>query len=141
MIPHDEPLRSLLRLRRMTVDEARRILATCLHRKAETEAALAKIETAIEKEAATASALEAGDDAVEAFGAWLKRIRTCQHAAVEQDAEAEARIQQARVVLVAAQAGLRAVEAAEARAIAEQQAAKATQQQHALEDTSRAYRS
>jgi flagellar biosynthesis chaperone FliJ len=140
MTPHDGSLRALLRLRRMTVDEARRGLAACLQHKAETEAALAEIESAIEKEAAAAAALEAGDDAVEAFGAWLKRIRISQAAAAGQDAEAEARIQQARAVLAAAQAGLKAVEAAEARAAAERQAAKARQQQHALEDTSRAYR-
>jgi flagellar biosynthesis chaperone FliJ len=139
MNSHDEALRALLRLRRMAVDEARRGLAACLQQKARTEAALAEIDAAIEKEAAAAAALEAGDDAVEAFGVWLKRVRTSQAAVAAQDAEAEERIQQARVVLAAAQAGLKAVEGAEARAAAERQAAAARQEQHALEDTARSY--
>jgi hypothetical protein len=76
---HD-PLEALLRLRLIAVDEARRGLAECLRSESEAAAAVAAIEAAIERETEVATSLAAGDAEVEAFAAWLRRIRPKQRA-------------------------------------------------------------
>ena len=77
---HD-PLEPLLRLRRMAADEARRGLAERLRIESEAAAAVAAIEAAIERETDVATDLASGDAEVEAFAAWLQRIRPKQRAA------------------------------------------------------------
>ena len=84
---HD-PLEALLRLRRMAADEARRGLAECLRVESEAAAAVAAIEASIERETEVATSLAAGDAEVEAFAAWLRRIRPKQHAALAAEEEA-----------------------------------------------------
>ena len=85
---HD-PLEALLRLRRMAADEARRDLAECLRIESEAAAAVAAIKAAIERETEVATSLAAGDAEVEAFGAWLRRIRPMQRAALAAEDAAE----------------------------------------------------
>ena len=75
---HD-PLESLLRLRRLAVDEARRGLADCLRVESLAAHAVAAIESAIDHETDVATDLASGDAVVEAFAAWLRRIRPKQH--------------------------------------------------------------
>ena len=106
---HD-PLESLLRLRRLAADEARRGLADCLRLESQTAQSVAAIETAIEHETDVATDLASGDAEVEAFAAWLRRIRPKQHAAHAAEAQAEAATAQGRAVLAAARAAVRAVE-------------------------------
>ncbi|HEY2619395.1 MAG TPA: hypothetical protein VGI78_18790 [Acetobacteraceae bacterium] len=124
----DDPLEALLRLRRMAADEARRGLAQCLRVESEAAAAVAAIEAAIERETEAATCLAAGDAEVEAFAAWLRRIRPKQQAAHAAEVEAEAATTRARAVLGAARASVRAVEemlekrAATAQAEAERRA-------------------
>ncbi len=105
-----EPLVSLLRLRLMAVDEARRGLAECLRLESEATKAVAAIDTAIEQEMGAATSLAAGDAEVEAFAAWLRRIRPRQRAAHAAEEEAEAATARARIVLGAARAAVKAVE-------------------------------
>lgn len=57
-----------------------------------------------------ATDLATGDAEVEAFAAWLRRIRPKQQAAQTAEDDAEAGTLQARVVLGAARAAVRAVE-------------------------------
>ena len=64
----------------MAADEARRGLAECLRIESEAAAAVAAIKAAIERETEAATSLAAGDAEVEAFGAWLRRIRPKQRA-------------------------------------------------------------
>ena len=106
---HD-PLESLLRLRRLAVDEARHGLADCLRVESEAARSVAAIEASIEHETAVATDLASGDAEVEAFAAWLRRIRPKQHGAHAAEAEAEASTVQARAVLAAARAAVRAAE-------------------------------
>jgi flagellar export protein FliJ len=121
---HD-PLEQLLRLRRTTVDEARRGLGECLRVESETAAAVTAIEVAIQRETEVASSLAAGDAEVEAFAAWLRRIRPKQQAAGAAAAEAEAATARARIVLAAARAAVRAAEEMlEKRTSAEHEAAE-----------------
>ncbi len=93
-----DPLEALLRLRRIAVDEARRDLAECLRVESEAAAAVAAIEAAIEQETEVATSLAAGDAEVEAFAAWLRRIRPKQRAALEAETQAEAETARARAV-------------------------------------------
>jgi flagellar export protein FliJ len=124
---HD-PLEALLRLRLIAVDEARRGLAECLRSESEAAAAVAAIEAAIERETEVATSLAAGDAEVEAFAAWLRRIRPKQRAAFDAETQAEAETARARVLLGAARVAVRAAEqmleqhAAAAQAEAERKA-------------------
>jgi flagellar export protein FliJ len=106
---HD-PLESLLRLREVAVDEARRHLADCLRIESEAAAKVAAIEAAIARETEAASSLAASDAEVQAFAAWLHRIRPEQQAAHAGEETAEAATAEVRAVLSAARAGVRAVE-------------------------------
>jgi flagellar export protein FliJ len=106
---HD-PLEALLRLRRLAVDEARRGLAECLRVESEAASAVAAIEAAVHCETEVAASLSAGDAEVEAFAAWLRRIRPKQRAAHAAEEEAETATVSARAVLGAARAAVRAAE-------------------------------
>ena len=111
----DEPLRTLLRLRRLALDEARLTLATSLA--AETEAAdlCRSIEEAIRRETDVASRVDAGGvlggpATVEAFALWLRQTLTEQAAASVALTEAEGRTHEARIVLTVARSAVEAVE-------------------------------
>jgi len=105
-----DPLEALLRLRRLAADEARRGLADCLRNEDYAMHAVALIEVAIEREMAAATSLAGGDAEVEAFAAWLHRIRPKQHAAHMAEDQAEAETANARAVLAAARAAVQATE-------------------------------
>jgi flagellar export protein FliJ len=120
-----DPLEALLRLRRMTVDQARRDVAACLRIESEAAAAVAAIKASIARETEAATNLAAGDAEVEVFGAWLRRIRPMQHAALAAKDAAETAMVRARTVLGAARAAVRAAEdMLEKRAAAAQAAAE-----------------
>jgi flagellar export protein FliJ len=105
-----DPLETLLRLRRLAVDQARRGLADCLCVESEAAQAVAEIEAAIGHETDVATNLASDDADVEAFAAWLRRIRPKQHAAHAAEAQAEVATAQGRAVLAAARAAVRAAE-------------------------------
>ncbi len=106
----NDPLDILLRLRRLAIDQARQALADCLG--AETHAAkrCEEIATAISCEMAAASAVTADDRAVEDFAAWLRQTLPVQAGAEAALLTAETQTKEARLVLAAARAGVRAVE-------------------------------
>ncbi|HET7881015.1 MAG TPA: hypothetical protein VFL55_09025 [Acetobacteraceae bacterium] len=105
-----DPLESLLRMRRVAVDDARRGLADCLSAESAAAAEVTAIEAAIEQETEVATCLTAGDLEVEAFAAWLRNMRPRQAAARNSEQEAESATTAARAVLAAAQAAVRVVE-------------------------------
>ncbi len=107
----DEPLRTLLRLRRLALDEARLTLAACLEHETEAAARLRQIERSIQEETGRASSLDGGDATVETFALWLRRVRAEQEAAEHALLEAETRTTEARVVLGASRQAVEAVEA------------------------------
>jgi flagellar biosynthesis chaperone FliJ len=94
-----DPLNTLLRLRRLAVDEARQALADCLRTEAERAAEMRALDDAVDRETVAACDLAADDKAVEAFAVWLKRTRAERAAAAEALLRAEARTQEARAVL------------------------------------------
>jgi flagellar export protein FliJ len=131
---HD-PLEALLRLRRLAVDQTRRGLADCLHAEAEAAQSVAAVEAAIEHEIEVATNLASGDAEVEAFAAWLRRIRPQQHAALAVEAQAEAATAQARAILAAARAAVRAAEAMMEKHAAERLAEADRHEQRAIDET------
>jgi len=105
-----DPLEALLRLRQVGVDQSRRDLADCLRAEDEAEAAMASISASIEHEAEVVTDLSAGDAEVEAFAAWLHRMRPLQREAQRAVEKAAADIAAARAALAIAQAAVRVVE-------------------------------
>ncbi len=105
-----DPLDVLLQLRRLTVDQARQALADCLG--AETIAAdrCDEIAGAIVREMDVASAITTDDRAVEDFANWLRQVLPAQTAAEAALLTAETQTKEARMVLAATRAGVRAVE-------------------------------
>jgi flagellar export protein FliJ len=105
-----DPLRALLRLRRLTADQARRQLADCLRAESEAERAVAALDAEIAHETEVATSLAGGDAEVEAYAAWLRRIRPAQLAARAAEATTVAETTETRAVLAMARAAVRAVE-------------------------------
>lgn len=106
----DEPLLTLRRLRRLALDEARLTLADCVTEETRAAAAVRTIGDDIRRETECASSVEADDTMVEAFAAWLRRIRVEQQAAEMALREAEGRTHEARAVLTIARGAVEAVE-------------------------------
>jgi flagellar export protein FliJ len=129
-----DPLESLLRLRRLAVDDARRGLSECLRAEGEAAQAVAAIEAAIEHETDVAASLSTGDAEVEAFAAWLRRIRPKQHAAHAAEAQAGAATAQGRAILAAARAAVSAVEDMLAEHAAERMAEGQRQDQREIDE-------
>ncbi len=132
-MPRD-PMTVLLRLRRMTADEAQRALAECLRAETASAAAVRLIETEIEQEIETVCRVDTDDRAVEEFGAWFRRIRREQQAAAVAMQQAESRTHEARTVLAASRAALHAVEEVIEKREAERQAAEARAEQRLLDE-------
>jgi flagellar export protein FliJ len=129
-----DPLESLLRLRRLAVDDARRGLADCLRAESLAAQAVAAIEAAIEHETDVTASLAAGDAEVEAFATWLRRIRPKQHSAHAAEADAEAATARGRAILAAAQSAVAAVEDMLARHAAERMAEAQRQAQREIDE-------
>jgi flagellar export protein FliJ len=105
-----DPLAALLRLRRLTADQARRELADCLRAESDAKQAITAIDAEIARETEIATSLAGGDAEVEAYAAWLRRIRPTQQAACVAEAATVAQTTEARAVLAIARAAVRAVE-------------------------------
>ncbi len=108
-MPND-PLDVLLRLRRLAIDQARGALAECLRAETLASERCQEIGREIAGEMALASAVTADDRAVEAFANWLRQTLPIQAAAEAALLTAETQTREARLVLAASRAGVRAVE-------------------------------
>lgn len=130
----DDPLDVLLRLRRLTIDQARQALAECL--RAETAAArrCEAIAEDVARQMQAATALTADDRAVEDFANWLRHTLPAQAAADAALLNAETQTREARFVLSAARAGVRAVESMLERKAAEQHVRAGRAEQSELDE-------
>jgi flagellar biosynthesis chaperone FliJ len=133
----DEPLTTLLRLRRLALDDARLALAACVAAESDAALALRAIQESIHRETALAGRLDAGDAAVEAFSAWLRRCRGAHEAAAERLDGAEERTHEARVVLAASRAAVEAIEEEIARRDRERQRLDQRMEQRSLDEIRR----
>lgn len=133
-MPPPDPLRSLIRLRRLARDEAIRELAVALEAEAEAGAAVARLNQQMVEEEVAASRTDADDVAVEAFGRWLRQARGQLRDAELARTRADAETVQARARLVAARGSLEAAEAEDARRRRIAEAAKERRAQSALDE-------
>ncbi|HET6184948.1 MAG TPA: hypothetical protein VFA03_15325 [Acetobacteraceae bacterium] len=109
-----DPLRALIRVRRVARDEAQRELARALDALGRTESRVAELRQAMAREQAAAE--EAADDvAVEAFGRWYRRARVELRETEWLRDRAEAEAGRLRAQLAAARAALEAAEREQAR--------------------------
>ncbi len=130
----EQPLRTLLRLRRIAMDEARLMLADCLDREAMAGRTARAIEQSIREETDRASALDGSDAVVETFALWLRRTREALAVANAAWQEAELATHEARIVLGASRQAVEAVEAELARLADEERLAANRREQHALDE-------
>ena len=109
-VQNGDPMHTLLRVRRLTLDQARRGLTDCLATETVANERLRGIETRIAEETDVASRVDGDDAAVEAFAAWLRRMRQEREAAIHALLLTEAATLEARAVLAAAHGAVGAVE-------------------------------
>ena len=138
-MPRD-PLQTVLRLRRLANDEARRAVSDAVTQETLAQRVADMVEDEIARETALACKLEADDAAVEAFGAWLTCARQRAEATRNAAERAAAETARARAVLNLARAGLEAAEALLASRLDAAAAAQARHEQHALDDLTRRQR-
>jgi flagellar export protein FliJ len=135
-----DPLLTLLRLRRLAVDQARQGLADCLRDEAAAGQVVREIEAAVIRETDTACRLAGDDRTVEDFAVWLRRVRLELDAASETLLTAETRTQEARAVLSAGRTAVETVETLIARHEAELAAEERRKEQIELDEFARTHR-
>jgi putative NADH-flavin reductase len=128
-------LETLVRIRKLAIEDARRGLATCLQAEDAAASSLRLAEAAIVHEQATAMDLNADDAVVEAFAAWLPKGRQAVAEASRAHVDAGAATVQSRAVVAAARASAEAVErVVQAQAMARAEDA-ARRSQAAIDET------
>ena len=132
-----DPLHSVLRLRKLAADEARRALTAAILREGLAQSAADAVEHEIARETALACSLAVDDAAVEAFGTWLTCARQRAEASRGAAERAEAETARARAALNLARAGLEAAEALASQRASSEAMATARREQHALDDLTR----
>ncbi len=117
-----DPLEAVLRIRRMTVDDARRVLVQRLREEEAARRRAEAAETLIYREGEIAADLSAGDGAVEAYAAWLPTGRAQLQAAWNTHEQSCSDVVIARAALTIARAAAEAASNFWARRVAEQNA-------------------
>jgi flagellar export protein FliJ len=136
-----DPLPTVLRVRRLAMEDATRDLAECLRGEAEAQHAVAAVEAAIHRETEAASSLSADDSVVEAFGMWLKRARKDLHNTQARREHCESETARARAALAVARAAVRATEHLIEKQAAVADAEAARKEQAALDEVGQRTRS
>ena len=129
-----DPLDALLRVRRMALDEARRLLAACLDAELEADRSRSRAEAEIARERGVAERLDGGDAAVEAFAAWLPGARARVQGALAQQDRAAAETARARAGVSIARGAHEAAEEARERKRQSAEAARRRQEQLGLDE-------
>jgi flagellar export protein FliJ len=132
-----DPLLALVRLRRLAVDEARRVLADCLRIETEAAGRIRAIDIAISQETEIASALEGDDQVVEEYAWWLRQAQQDRAAAEAGLNAASQRVHEARSVLGASRAAVEAVETLIAERAAEARQEMLRQEQRDIDEMGR----
>lgn len=132
-----DPLPTLLRLRRLAHDEARRALTEAVAREAAATDIADAIDREIGRETTLASSLDTDDAVVERFGLWLTGARHRAAAARAHAERLESDTARARAAMTLARAGVEAVESLAADRAAADRDAAMRREQHALDDLAR----
>jgi flagellar export protein FliJ len=129
-----DTLQTLLRLRRLAVDKARRGLADCLRQETVAEEKMRDLAAEIDRET-DAVCRSAGDDRmVENFALWLRRARVEQDAAAGALLTAQTHMLEARAVLTAGREAVEVVESLIAQRDADRNATLLRQEQAILDE-------
>ncbi len=128
------PLESLIRVRRIALDETRRTLAQCLEAEETAARTRAEAESEIVRERQAAENIGAGDAAVEAYAAWLPGARERLLRAVAAQERMAADIARARAALTVARGSYEAAEDANARRLADERTARQGREQAAIDE-------
>jgi flagellar export protein FliJ len=129
-----DPLATLLRLRRLALDQARRDLADCLLQEGAAMDRVHALAVEIARETATAGRMDGDDQTVEDFARWLRRIRVEQQTAADALLTAETRTREIRVMLTAGRSAVEMVEALIAQRDAAAAAAAQRREQAVLDE-------
>ena len=105
-----DPLRTMLRIRQATLDEAQKAVSEAYVREQEAEGRADAAADALDREMKAATSLVGGDEAVETFARWLPIGRRALAQAREAQKAATADLDRARAVLGLARAAISAVE-------------------------------
>jgi flagellar biosynthesis chaperone FliJ len=129
-----DPLQVLARLRGISLDQARRALADRLREEAAAEARRDGIAATIVREAQMQERQAVESRTVDAYAAWVGRMRDAQHDAQTVVQACTAATGEARTSLSEARAGTRVLEAAMARTRETRRAAAVRREQEALDE-------
>jgi hypothetical protein len=129
-----DPLESVLRIRRMTVDDARRALTQSLQDEEAARRRAEAAETLIYREGEIAADLSVGDGAVEAYAAWLPTGRALAQAARTAHEQSCSDVAIARAALTIARAASEAAANLLARRMAEQNTLLERRSQNILDE-------
>ncbi len=132
-----DPLRTMLRIRQATLDEAQKAVAGAYQREREAGARARAAAAALDREMKAATSLVAGDDAVELFARWLPIGRRALAQAREAERAATTELDRARVVLGLARAAAAAVESLIEQRAAEQRLEDGHKDQRLMDEAGR----
>ena len=122
-------LETVLRVRQIAADEAKRLLAAGLREEEAARRRVAATEDLVNLETEIAADLSAGDGAVEAYAAWLRHGLAQQESARAAHERSTTKVTLARAGMVVARAAAEAAANMLARRLATQQAAAAKRAQ------------
>ncbi len=132
-----DPLRTMLRIRNATLDEARKAVADAYARERDACARADAAAAALEHEMKAATSLIGGDEAVETFARWLPIGRGALAQARDAQRSATTELDRARVVLGLARTAVTTVESLIERRKAEERLEENRKEQLLLDEASR----
>ena len=132
-----DPLRTMLRIRKATLDEAQKAVADAYATERDACARADAAAAALEHEMKAATSLVGGDEAVETFARWLPIGRRTLAQARDAQRTATAGLDRARVLLGLARAAVTAVESLIEQRQAEERLEEARKEQLLLDEAGR----
>ncbi|WP_419727858.1 flagellar export protein FliJ [Lichenicola sp.] len=129
-----DPLKTLLRIRQATLDDAQKAVSDAYHAEHEASRLAEEAGEALAHEMRSAMNLGVDDDAVEAFARWLPLGRRAIKQAHEALRDATSRLDQARAILTLARSGVRTVESLDAQRKDERRQEEDRRAQHELDE-------
>ena len=136
-----DPLQTMLRIRKATLDEAQKAVGGAYQREQEAGTRAHAAAAALEREMKAATSLICGDDAVESFARWLPVGRRTVAQAREAQRAATTDLDRARAVLALARAAVGAVESLIEQRQMEERAEAGRKEQLMLDEAGRHCRS
>ncbi len=132
-----DPLRTMLRIRKATLDEAQKAVAEAYQKEQEASGRAQAAAACLDEEMKAATNIVGGDEAVETFARWLPVGRRTLAHAREVERAATTELDRARAVLGLARAAVAAVESLIEQRRVEERVEEARKEQLILDETGR----